>query len=469
MRIIELQVENVMRLRALRMNPDKTLVKIEGRNAQGKSSVLYAIGAALGGGKQKIDMPIRKGEEKAFVQLDIGDENEVKYVVRRQWNASGHTSLVITLPDGTPQKSPQAILDGFVSDRTFDPLSFVRMKPKEQADVLKKLAGLDFTAMDAERETLYAQRTNINRESKTAEAAIGAPPPTVASDTPIDISELVAKQQEANDSNNELDRSEEQLRLAEQALLSLKNDLPRARGKVGDVRLESAKAVEKAEATAKAIVDDAKAAAKKSVEEAESDLESGQSHIAEAEKGISEINQALEGVDRFDTSNVANEIKEAEQNNDNIKARKEFQQRKELAKSKQAESEKLSNAIKKIDDDKSRALRSAKFPLEGLGIDVNGPTLNDIPFSQASLAEQMRASVAMGLAEKKPARIMLVHNGSLLDDDSLKLLNDIVEEFDAQCFIERVAKSASPSAVYIEDGEIVETCAEPPDALGEDQ
>ena len=191
MRIICLEAENVKRLKAIRMNPDRTLVRIEGRNAQGKSSVLDAIAAALGGGKMQPDMPVRQGEKRASVRLDLGE-----FIVWRKWNASGHTVLEVTTADGVPQKSPQAILDKIIGDLTFDPWAFVRMKPKEQAEVLKRLAGLDFTKLDAEREQLYVQRTYVNREVKSAEAVIGIPPPTVADETLIDISELVANQQQ---------------------------------------------------------------------------------------------------------------------------------------------------------------------------------------------------------------------------------------------------------------------------------
>ena len=49
MKIIELQAENVKRLKAVDITPDGTLQIIGGRNAQGKSAVLDSIWLALGG------------------------------------------------------------------------------------------------------------------------------------------------------------------------------------------------------------------------------------------------------------------------------------------------------------------------------------------------------------------------------------------------------------------------------------
>lgn len=82
MKIIELQAENVKRLRAVDITPDGTLQVIGGRNAQGKSSVLDAVWLALGGGKaaKETPLPIRDGQEKASVRLDLGD-----LIVTRSW------------------------------------------------------------------------------------------------------------------------------------------------------------------------------------------------------------------------------------------------------------------------------------------------------------------------------------------------------------------------------------------------
>ena len=49
MKIVSLEAENYKRLKAVEITPDGNMVVIGGRNAQGKSSVLDAIWAALGG------------------------------------------------------------------------------------------------------------------------------------------------------------------------------------------------------------------------------------------------------------------------------------------------------------------------------------------------------------------------------------------------------------------------------------
>jgi hypothetical protein len=64
--------------------------------------------------------------------------------------------------------------------------------------------------------------------------------------------------------------------------------------------------------------------------------------------------------------------------------------------------------------------------------------------------------VAIGLAEHRPIRVMLVREGSMLDEASLGDLNRIAEEYDADILCERVSDSRAPTALIIEDGEVVE-------------
>jgi hypothetical protein len=155
-------------------------------------------------------------------------------------------------------------------------------------------------------------------------------------------------------------------------------------------------------------------------------------------------------------ADVRAELKTAEDHNEAIVAYEGYKARSVLADVASTYAQQLDSRIEAIDEEKAESLAAAKFPLEGLGIGVDGVTLDGIPFSQASSAQQLRTGVAIGLAGKPRCRVILIRDGSLLDDDNLQALHDIATEYDAQVFLERVSDTASPSAVFIEDGEIVE-------------
>jgi len=100
-------------------------------------------------------------------------------------------------------------------------------------------------------------------------------------------------------------------------------------------------------------------------------------------------------------------------------------------------------------------LSEAKFPVAGLSFDESGVTFNGLPFAQSSGAEQLRASVAIAMAMNPKLKVLLCRDGSLLDDDSLALLSQIVEDNGYQLWLERVGTGAECS-VIIEDGAVKE-------------
>ena len=137
MRIISLTTSNTLRLSAVHIQPDGSLVVIGGRNAQGKSSVLNSISMALGGAKLCPPEPVKRGAAKSVTRLDLGE-----LVVERTITADGHNYLKVSNAAGAEQKSPQAILDRLTGKLSFDPLEFSRMAPKQQVETLRALTGL---------------------------------------------------------------------------------------------------------------------------------------------------------------------------------------------------------------------------------------------------------------------------------------------------------------------------------------
>ena len=154
MRIQRLQIENFLRVKSITIVPDKNLIRLKGRNMQGKTSVLRAIQAALGGKKMSPRRPIRDGEEEASVKIDLGE-----YLVECTFKPEGRVDLTLRTADGAPVRSPATTLAGFIGSISFDALSFLRMEPSAQVDLLRKLSGVDFTALEQERAAAYTGGT----------------------------------------------------------------------------------------------------------------------------------------------------------------------------------------------------------------------------------------------------------------------------------------------------------------------
>jgi hypothetical protein len=156
MQIVRLEAENIKRLSAVRIDvlADSGAVVIAGENESGKSSTLDAIEMALAGERVQPPEPIRRGQEKAYVVVDLGD-----VVVTRRFTAKG-SSLTVANKDGLRYPAGQTVLDGFYSKLTFDPLTFATAKADEQARILRQLAGLDTSDLDDARKKAFEARTH---------------------------------------------------------------------------------------------------------------------------------------------------------------------------------------------------------------------------------------------------------------------------------------------------------------------
>lgn len=115
----------------------------------------------------------------------------------------------------------------------------------------------------------------------------------------------------------------------------------------------------------------------------------------------------------------------------------------------------LTAAIEAVDQQKAEAIAAARMPVPGLGFDASGGvTLNGMPLEQASAAERLRVSVAIGLAMNPRLRVLLVRDASLLDRASMRLVATMAQEAGAQLWVERVEVDDS-TTVLIEDGQVV--------------
>ncbi len=402
MKIIELRAENVMRLKAVEITPDGTVQVIGGRNAQGKSAVLNAIWLALGGGKasKETPLPIRDGEDKASVRLDLGD-----LVVTRSWTRKG-TSLKVENAEGAQYKSPQSMLDALVGQLSFDPLAFTRLSPKEQREALLDLVDLDvdLDALDAEAKQVYQQRTDVGRQGK----AIGDIP-AIDDDLPKNeesMSEWVQRLGEAQETENYLATTSVQLDNAE---VDIRN--------------------------------------------AEAEIARLESLIETRTKEAKHLQQVLADTERPDLRMIQLKIGSVEDTNAKIRAnnaaKARLREKVELRERYSA----LTDRLTELDEQKASALASASFPVAGLSFNESGVLYNGVPLSQASSAEQIRVSLAMGMALNPKLRVLMIKDGSLLDADSLQAIRDQVAEGDFQLWLE-IVNPDDPTAVIIEDGQV---------------
>ena len=227
-RIIRLESSNVKRLKAVAIDPEPIINRIGGENGAGKSSLLDSIAMALSGA-ELTEAPLRQGEKKGSIVVKLDDGITIK----RTFNASGGTSLTISNAEGLKYPSPQAMLDKLTGKLMFDPFAFTRLNAKEQAAALKRLVGLDFTAVDAVRATKYNERTLVNRDVERARArAESLPAYPDAPEKPVSTAELLEELQQIQkhnlqqrDLSSKLDQITESMEDGERGITLLKDEI----------------------------------------------------------------------------------------------------------------------------------------------------------------------------------------------------------------------------------------------------
>lgn len=425
-KIIGLQVENVKRVSAVEIIPKENMIVIGGKNAQGKTSCLDAITMALGGGNEIPDGVLKKGAKKGFVKIDLGD-----VIVTRTFTASGTTSLVVTNAEGAKYNSPQSILDALLGKLTFDPLKFMGMDGKKQAELLMEIAGLSFADKDAERKEVYDERTAVNRELVSLEARLVAAPRY-----PGEPKELVS----VEELNNQLAIAAD----TNTSIARLRSDI--AAKKEQGIQLKATRA-QRAERVAKLR------------EELSSELlllDADDNTLEEFREQLQEMLDLAKDQTEINTTEVLEKIKAAEEINLKIQANLDHAEIEKQASAKMDDSEALTARISAIDEAKNTAITGAQMPVDGLAFSPEGEvTFNGVALAQASGAEQLRVSVAIGSAINPKLRVMLCREGAVLDDDSLALLGKFAEEKDIQVWVES-CHAGELATVTIVNGEVEE-------------
>lgn len=436
MRIIELRSENFKKLTAVNIRPDGNLVQITGKNGSGKTSCLDSIYVALAGKAVTPVVPIRNGAEKARIRLDLGEIIVTRTFNREKEGEGFTTALTVENADGARFPSPQKMLDDLLGELSFDPLAFARMKPKEQFDALKAFVpGVDFDAIDKANQADFDRRAAINKEAKQTRASadtikVSEQPPAKR----VDEAELVQQMQKAGEHN-----------------IEIRVRLTRRERHAAEILREQRDV----------------AADKERIQELEDELADLRERLQRTEKRIetmkNELAEAPELPDPIDVTALAAKLNEARDSNRAVDDwEKDRQRKKELnlaAEKLEKESDELTAGRAEREQQKKAAIAKAHLPVDGLGFGNGFITLNGVPFEQGSDAEQLRASVAIAGAMNPTLRVIRVRDGSLLDEDGMKLLGDMADKHDMQVWVERVDSSGKIGFV-LEDGHVRQASAE---------
>lgn len=399
-KISSLEIENVKRVKAVRLEPTANgLTVIGGNNGQGKTSVLDAIAWALGGDRFTPSEPYREGSiipPHLKIRLSNGITVE---------RSGKNSSLKVIDTEGN--KGGQALLNQFIESFALNLPKFMNASNKEKADTLLRIIGVgdELYRLENEEQRKYNERHAVGQiaDQKKKFAAEMTDYPDAPNEL-VSAADLIRQQQEILARNGENRR----LRQQKDALESRANDLS---NQISALNSELTKVLYQLEQARKTVA------------------ELHDESTAELEKNIAEIDE----INRKVRANLDKDKAECD------------------AKLFAEQYDALSREIKGLRKQKYDLLHSAQLPLEGLSIEGKELTYKGAKWDCMSGSEQLRVATAIIRRLNPNCGFVLIDKLEQMDAETLKDFGQWLEREGLQAIATRVS-NGDECSIIIEDG-----------------
>lgn len=400
MKINKLEIENVKRVKAVKIEPTANgLTIIGGKNNQGKTSILDAIAWALGGDRYR---PSQAQREGSVIPPNLHIVMNNGLIVERRGKNS---DLKVTDPNG--KKAGQQLLNEFVEQLALDLPKFMEATSREKAQTLLQIIGVGPRLADLERQEkeLYNERTYIGRTADQKEKYAKEQPyyPEVPS-IPVSASELIRQQQEILAQNGENQRKRERRHQLEQEYQSVTEQIQALLAKQGQL---------------------------------EADLK-----IAR---------ETSEGLTDRSTAELEENISNIEEINRKVRANLDKDKAEEDAKGYREQYKRLTAQIEEIRSQKTDLLKEADLPLPGLGVEDGELVYHGQKWDNMSGSEQLKVSTAIVRRLNPECGFVLLDKLEQMDLDTLHEFGQWLEQEGLQAIATRVSTGGECSLI-IEDG-----------------
>ena len=399
-KINQLEIENVKRIKAICIEPTPNgMTIIGGNNNQGKTSVLDTIAWALGGDRYRPGNPEREGSNiPPRIKLTLSNG----LIVER---SGKNSALKVTDPTGL--RSGQQLLNSFVEELAINLPKFMSYNNREKADVLLQIIGIRdrIYAMEQQEKDLYNRRRVIGQiGDQKAKFAKEMPFYSDAPSEPVSAAELIRRQQSILAVNGENQRKRH--RAAE--LSAQKESLRRQLDELTAQYDQVCKDCDIAMMSAKDLHDE-------STEQLESDI-----------ANIERINiKVRANLDR----------EKAEQEAENY----------------QKQYDELTEQLEAARRSRYDLLKNARLPLEGLSVEDGELTYHGKKWDSMSGSDQLRVSTAIVRALNPKCGFVLLDKLEQMDLNTLREFGAWLESEGLQAIATRVSTGGECS-VIIEDG-----------------
>lgn len=400
MKINKLEIENVKRIKAVKIEPTKDgLTIIGGKNNQGKTSVLDSIAWALGGERFR---PSQAQREGSVIPPNLKIVMDNGLIVERKGKNS---DLKVTDPSG--KKAGQQLLNEFIEQLALDLPRFMEATGKEKAKTLLHIIGVDATIVELEKKEneIFNSRQAIGRIADQKEKyAKEQPYFPDAPDEPVAAFDLIRQQQEILAKNGENQRLRQNLHNLEQELQRTNDQLAELLRKQSDIEEK----VRVARLSAADLHDES---------------------TAELEKNLAEIDEI----------------------NRKVRANLDKDKAEEDAKNYRNQYKKYTAELEDVRKEKADLLASAELPLPGLSVQDGELIYNGAKWDCMSGSDQLKVATAIVRKLNPKCGFVLLDKLEQMDLDTLQEFGKWLEAEGLQAIATRVS-TGDECSVIISDG-----------------
>ena len=390
---------------------DENLVKISWNNGAGKSTIVDAIFLAILGktyiGKgRSIENLVTIWQEKSEIEVTL-EWTGKKLRITRKITQAGNTSLEVWSSD-PDEKLQQKDLDALLSEFTVDPLEFTRKSKKEQYETMKTITWVDTTQIDNEI-LLQEEKTKIARAQATEYKKSLENMKWVEKVDRVSTEDLAQQQREILEHNQAVNQSEYKITTTKEKVEHLKQELQRI-----------------------------------------------QSELKEEEWYLETLIQAHEVIGTFiDTTEIQQKIGNADEINQKASQRERYKELQEVTTAKEVELTKQATILDDLREKRKEMVKKADMPIDWMEFsEADGVIINGILFDQYSSAEQLKFACKIATSTNPALRVIYIKDGSLLDTNSMKEIEQFAETEWYQIFCERVGEEAD--TIIMRDGKALE-------------
>lgn len=406
-KINKLEIENVKRIKAVKIEPTASgLTIVGGNNNQGKTSVLDSIAWALGGEKYRPSQPQREGSTippTLHIVLNNG------LVVERKGKNS---SLKVTDPSGN--KGGQQLLNEFVEQLALDLPKFMESSGKEKAQTLLKIIGVgeQLAVLDQQEKEMYNKRLAIGQIADQKEKFAKEQP--YYPDAPKELvspSELIRQQQEILARNGENQRKREQVKKYEDSVLFLQQ----------------------------------------SVDSMNEQLEEEKRRLQEAEENLRIAQMNAQDLQDESTAELEASISNIEEINRKVRANMDKDKAEEDAREYRDQYNALTADINKTRNAKTDLLQSAELPLPELSVKEGELIYKGQQWDNMSGSDRLKVSTAIVRKLNPKCGFVLLDKLEQMDIQTLNEFGKWLEQEGLQAIATRVS-TGDECSIIIEDG-----------------